>query len=64
LEKCTNPLFYEVLELEYEVEDFNDFTSYPPFIFDCYDYDNEVLDTSPDFLGRSIIEPEDCAIIT
>jgi len=64
LYKSTNPLFYEVLELEYEVEDFNDLTSYPPFIFDCYDFDNDVLDLSPDFLGRAIIEPEDCAVIT
>ena len=62
--KSSNPLFYEVLELEYEVEDADNFLSYPPLIFDCYDFDDGVLDNTHDFLGRAIIEPEDCAIIT
>jgi len=29
-----------------------------------YDHDDGLLDNSDDFLGRAIIEPEDCAIIT
>jgi len=37
--------------------------SYPPFIFDIYDHDDDLFDSTPDFLGRSIIEPEDCSII-
>lgn len=63
LHHTTNPLYYEVLDLEYEVEDYDDLLSYPPIIVDCYDYDDDVLDASPDFLGRAMIEPEDCAII-
>ena len=63
MNNTTNPLFYEVLDLEYEVEDFDDILSYPPIIIDCYDFDNDVLKNDPDFMGRAIIEPEDCALI-
>ena len=37
IEGNNNPLFYEVVELNYEVEDKDDLESYPPFIIDCYD---------------------------
>jgi len=57
-----NPLFYETVELMYEVDKIDDLESYPPFIFDVYDHDDGVFDSTPDFLGRAIIEPEDCAI--
>lgn len=40
-----------------------DLESYPPFIFDIYDHDDELFDSTPDFLCRAIIEPEDCAIV-
>ena len=63
VEDNNNPLFYEVLELDYEVDNPDDLESYPPFIFDCYDTDAGVLDSTDDFLGRAIIEPEDCALI-
>lgn len=62
VEDNNNPLFYEVLELDYEVAAIDDLESYPPFIFDCYDHDKELFDSTPDFLGRAIIEPEDCSI--
>jgi hypothetical protein len=39
-----------------------DLESYPPFIFDVFDHDDDIFDSTPDFLGRAIIEPEDCAI--
>jgi hypothetical protein len=51
------------LELDYEVDDQKDLESYPPFIFDVYDEDKGITDSTDDFLGRAIIEPEDCAII-
>lgn len=59
-----NPLFYEVKDLYYEVDDQDDLESYPPFIFDLYDKDTDLLDSTDDFLGRATIEPEDCALIT
>jgi hypothetical protein len=37
IEDNLNPLFYECLELEYEVRDINDLNSYPPFIIDVWD---------------------------
>ena len=56
-------MFYEVLELDYEVFDQDDLDSYPPFIFDVYDYDDDFFDSTPDFLGRALIEPKDSIIL-
>jgi len=39
IEDNCNPLFYEVLELDYEVRDINDLKTYPPFIIDIFDHD-------------------------
>lgn len=39
IEDNMNPLFYETLELEYEVRDIDDVKSYPPFILDVWDED-------------------------
>jgi Ca2+-dependent lipid-binding protein len=63
VEDNCNPLFYETLELDYEVDNVDDLYSYPPFIFDVYDYDDDLFDSTPDYLGRAVIEPEDCAIV-
>lgn len=58
-----NPLFFQVIELEYEIRDeMDDLYSYPPFIIDVFDHDDELFDSTPDYLGRAIIEPEDCQI--
>lgn len=51
-----------MIELDYEVRAINDLESYPPFILDVFDEDQELLDSSDDFLARAIVEPEDCAI--
>lgn len=64
VEDNCNPLYYETVELDYEVENQEDLESYPPFIFDCYDHDDGLIDSTDDFMGRAIIEPEDCALIT
>ena len=48
--------------MEYEVRDINDLESYPPFIFDVFDQDVDLLDSNDDYLARAIIEPENCAI--
>jgi Ca2+-dependent lipid-binding protein len=63
IEDNCNPLFYETLELEYEVDKVDDLESYPPFILDAYDFDDGIFDHEPDYLGRAVIEPEDCAIV-
>jgi len=55
-----NPLFFEVIEFEYEVRNINDLESYPPFILDIYDKDVGTFGDNEDFLGRAIIEPEEC----
>ena len=60
IEDNCNPQFYQTLEMEYEVRDIKDPESYPPFLFDVYDEDNDFMDTTDDFLGRCQIEPEVC----
>lgn len=62
-EDNNNPLFYETLELDYEVADMDDLETYPPFIFDVYDHDEGIWDSTPDFLGRAIVDPENCALL-
>ena len=53
-----NPLFYECLELEYEIikDDINDLKLYPPFIVDVFDEDRELFDSKDDYLCRAIIK--------
>ena len=63
VEDNNNPLFYECIELDYEVDNVDDLESYPPFIFDIYDHDDGLLDSTPDFLCRAVVEPEDCSIV-
>lgn len=57
-----NPLYFEVIELNYEVRDINNKHCYPPFIIDVYDRDENFLKNSNDFLGRCMIRPEDASI--
>ena len=45
IEDNNNPLYYEVIEMDYEVRDINDLYSYPPFIFDVFDQDEEIMDS-------------------
>jgi len=49
--------------LDYEVADEKDLESYPPFIFDIFDHDADLFDSTDDFLCRAIVEPEDCSIL-
>ena len=63
IEDNNNPLYYECLELDYEVRDINDLESYPPFILDVWDEDNDITDSTDDYLARAIVEPEDCSIV-
>jgi len=60
----TNPLFYQVVEFDYEVEKMRDLTTFPPFILDVYDYDDDLFDKEPDFLCRAIIPPTECSLVT
>ena len=41
----------------------DDLETYPPFIFDVYDHDEGIWDSTPDFLGRAIVDPENCALL-
>ena len=59
IEDTTNPLYYEVVEMDYEVRDQNDLSTYPPFILDLFDRDFDLADKlkGDDYLARAIIDP-------
>jgi len=44
IEDSNNPVFFETVELEYEVRSMTDRKCYPPFIIDVFDSDTEFLD--------------------
>ena len=37
-------------------------STFPPFVLDIYDYDDDLFDKEPDFLCRSVIDPRECNI--
>jgi Ca2+-dependent lipid-binding protein len=59
----TNPLYYEVLELSYEVRSAEELASFPPIIIDVLDHDDGILGSnigsSADYLGRVTINPSE-----
>ena len=63
VEDTLNPQYYEAVELLYEVENKDDKETWPPFIFDFYDKDQQLMTNTVDFMGRAIVEPEDCSIL-
>ena len=52
IEDSVNPIYYETIEMLY---DFSDLESAPPIILNVWDYDNDYLDSTDDFLGRAVI---------
>lgn len=59
IEDTLNPIYQQVLDLNYEVEDVDDKETWPPFIMDIYDRDMDFMTESVDYIGRCIVEPED-----
>lgn len=57
-----NPLFYECVELDYDVASQDDLETYPPFILDVFDNDDGIFDRTDDFLGRALINPVEASI--
>ena len=37
--------------------------TFPPFVLDIYDFDDDLFDREPDFLCRSVIDPRECSIV-
>ena len=52
IEDSVNPIYYETIEMLY---DFADLDSAPPIVLNIWDHDDALLDSSDDFLGRSVI---------
>ena len=52
IEDSLNPIYFDTVEIIYEMADLE---SAPPIIFNLYDHDNDLLDSSDDYLGRCVI---------
>lgn len=63
IEDTLNPIYCQTLELNYEVESFKNKDTWPPIIFDCYDYDSKLVGDARDFMGRAIVQATDCAMV-
>jgi Ca2+-dependent lipid-binding protein len=59
VEDNCNPIFFETLEIYY---DFTKSEEAPPIILNVWDMDNDILDSTDDFIGRSVIFFKDAAI--
>mmetsp|Transcript_108930 Transcript_108930/g.150663 ORF Transcript_108930/g.150663 Transcript_108930/m.150663 type:complete len:285 (+) Transcript_108930:1299-2153(+) len=56
-----NPIIYEVLEVYY---DYDDIKNSPPIILNIWDFDDELIGSSKDYLGRAVIYLKDCKYST
>lgn len=52
IEDSLNPIYFETIEMLYDMADLE---TAPPIIFNIWDHDDDLLDSSDDFLGRSVI---------
>jgi C2 domain len=56
-----NPIYYSALEVFY---DFNKKEEAPPIVLNIWDKDNDLLDSTDDFLGRAVIFFKDASMTT
>ena len=52
IEDSLNPIYFETIEMLYDMADLD---TAPPIIFNIWDHDDDLLDSSDDFLGRAVI---------
>ena len=63
MEKNCDPMFYEIVDITIDATQDEPL---PPFIFDVYDEDKQMISSpSYDFMGRALFfpTPEECAIV-
>ena len=58
IEDSLNPIYFQTIEIIYDMVDLD---SAPPIIFNIWDKDSDLLDSTDDFLGRSIIYLKDAS---
>ena len=58
IEDSLNPIYFETIEMLYDMADLD---SAPPIIFNIWDHDEDLLDSSDDFLGRAVIYLKDAS---
>ena len=52
IEDSLNPIYFETIEMLYDMADIE---SAPPIVFNIWDRDADLLDSTDDYLGRSVI---------
>ena len=56
IEDSLNPIYFETIEMLYDMADME---TAPPIIFNIWDHDDDLLDSGDDFLGRAVIYLKD-----
>lgn len=58
IEDSLNPIYFETIEMLYDMADLD---TAPPIIFNIWDHDDDILDSTDDYLGRAVIYLKDAA---
>ena len=58
IEDSLNPIYFETIEMLYDMADLD---TAPPIIFNIWDHDDDLTDFSDDFLGRAVIYLKDAS---
>jgi len=58
IEDSLNPIYFETIEMLYDMADLE---SAPPIILNVWDSDTDLLDSTDDFLGRAVIYLKDAS---
>ena len=53
-----NPIYFDTIEMLYDMADLE---TAPPIVFNIWDHDADLLDSSDDFLGRAVIYLKDAS---
>ena len=58
IEDNLNPIYFDTIEMLYDMADLE---TAPPIVFNIWDHDADLLDSSDDFLGRAVIYLKDAS---
>lgn len=59
IKNTVNPLVYSVKQVDY---DFDDINHAPPIVINIYDHDDGLFDSTPDYMGTSVIHLKDANV--
>lgn len=55
LEDTSNPIFYRTIEVDFDIDPFNNYERAKPIILQVFDTDTGLIDSTDDYLGKAVI---------